>query len=270
MQVRIWFAAAALIASIAVFAQSTASRPSFTEFEVATIKPTAPDTAGRWIRMQSQHQFTARNHALRTLLAAAYNVSPKAISGGPPWVDSDRFDISARTPHEVRPTLDEQMAMLRKLLTDRFGLRFHREPRELAVYAITVARNGPKLKDSTVLPDASPEGPPPLIFVVAPQRIRLPARYATMGELASVMQRAALSRPVIDKTGLPGRYDFDLEWTPDETQFEGAFAKAADGDSTNAPGLIAAMQEQLGLKLEATKGVVDVLMIDHVEHPSEN
>jgi uncharacterized protein (TIGR03435 family) len=260
--------AALILSSTGPSAQSQSARPAFDSFEVAAIKPAAPDYQGRWIRMQTAHQFAARNHALRTLIAAAYNLSPRAISGGPTWVDSDRYDILAKTPSEVRPTLDEQMSMLRKLLADRFKLTFHREPKELAIYALTVARNGPKLKDSTVPPDASPEGPPPLIFVLSPHLARLPGRNATMAELASVMQRAALDHPVLDKTGLSGRYDFDLEWTPDETQFSGVLGRSPD-DSAK-PGLFAAIHQQLGLRLESTKGLVDVLVIDHAERPSEN
>ncbi len=98
------------------------------EFEVATIKPTHPDwTKGRFIRMQTAHEFVARNHALKTLIAAAYNVSPRAIFGGPEWLESEHFDILAKTPGEVRPSLDDQMAMLRKLLAERFKLEFRRE-----------------------------------------------------------------------------------------------------------------------------------------------
>jgi uncharacterized protein (TIGR03435 family) len=160
------------------------------------------------------------------------------------------------------------MAMLRKLLSDRFHLTFHREPKEMRAYALTIAKGGPKLKESTMSTDASPEGPPPLIFVVSPQLVRLPGRSATMSELASVMQRAALDDPVLDQTGLTGRYDFDLEFTPDEAVFGGAIGKGTD--DSNKPGLFAAMQQQLGLKLEATRGLVDVLVIDHVERPSEN
>jgi uncharacterized protein (TIGR03435 family) len=246
-----------------------AQRPEFSEFEVASIKPTPSDwRGGRWIRMQSVHQFAARNHTLKTLLAAAFNVSPQAISGGPSWVNSDHYDILAKTPGEALPNLNEQMAMLRKLLTDRFSLTFHREPRELPIFAITIAKGGSKLKESTVAPDAPPEGPPPLIFVVAPDLIRLPGRSATIAELASVMQRVALDRPVVDRTGLSARYDFDLEWTPDETQFGGAFPGSTDASAK--PGLFAAVQQQLGLRLDATKGPVDVLVIDHVEHPSAN
>src|ERR1035438_361423 len=202
--------AAFVVVAGGMFAQSTATRPGFAEFEVASIKPTPPGAAGRWIRMQGAHEFTAKNHALKTLIAAAYNLNPNAISGGPAWVDSDRYDIVAKVPGEIRPNLDEQMLMLRKLLADRFQLTFHREPRELHIYALTIAKGGPKLKESTVSPDASPEGPPPLVFVVSPQLVRLPGRNATMADLASVMQRAALDYPVLDQTGLSARYDFDL------------------------------------------------------------
>ncbi len=251
-----------------MFAQSTAIRPSFAEFEVASIKPTPPGAGGRWIRMQSTHEFTAKNHALKTLVAAAYNLSPSAISGGPAWVDSDRYDIVAKAPGEVRPNLDEQMSMLRKLLVDRFQLTFHREQKNLHVYALTIAKGGPKLKESTVSPDASPEGPPPLIFVVSPQLVRLPGRNATMAELASVMQRAALEYPVLDKPGLSARYDFDLEFTPDETVFGGTLGTGSDDFAK--PALLAAISQQLGLRLEATRGPVEALVIDHVERPSEN
>ncbi len=250
-----------------VFGQSV-PRPTFEEFEVATLKPTPPDAGGRWIRMLSTNEFAAKNHALQTLIAAAYNLSPRAISGGPGWVGSDRYDIVARTPGGIRPNLDEQMFMLRRLLSDRFHLTFHREQRELRAYALTIAKGGPKLKESTVSPDALPQGPPALVFVLSPQLVRLPGRNATMAELASVMQRAALDLPVLDKTGLTAKYDFDLQFTPDETVFGGAAGKGADDSSQ--PGLFAAIQQQLGLKLEATRGLVEVLVIDHVERPSEN
>jgi uncharacterized protein (TIGR03435 family) len=218
--------------------------------------------------MLSTSEFAAKNHALKTVIAAAYDLSPRAISGGPTWVDSDRYDIVARTPGGVRPNLNEQMSMLRTLLSDRFHLALHREQKELRAYALTIAKGGPKLKESTVSGDASPQGPPPLISVVSPQLVRLPGRYATMAELASVMQRAVLDDPVVDKTGLTARYDFDLEFTPDESLFGGALGKGAD-DSAK-PGLFAAIQQQLGLRLEATRGLVSLLIIDHVEHPSEN
>ncbi len=261
-----------IVAAGGMFAQSPPPRPAFDSFEVAAVKPTAPDwTRGRFIRMESANRFIAKNHALRTLIAAAYNLSPRAISGGPAWIDSAHYDILAKTPGEVRPNLDEQMSMLRRLLSDRFKLTFHREPKELSIYVLTVAKNGSKLKESAVSPDAPPQGPPPLLFVVSPQIVRLPGRNAAMSELASVMQRAALDRPVVDKTGLSGKYDFDLEFTPDDSLFGGMLARPGEHpDDSTKPGLFAAIQQQLGLRLEAAKGPVELLVIDRVERPSEN
>jgi uncharacterized protein (TIGR03435 family) len=256
------------LSASALFAQSTPPRRAFEEFEVATIKPAAPDLPGRYIRMQTAHQLEARNHTVRTLIAAAFNVSPQAISGCPAWAESDHYQILAKTPGEAKPNLDEQMAMLRRLLADRFQLKFHRETRELPIYALTVARSGSKLKESTLVPENIPQGPQPLIFVISPQGSSLPARYATMAEFASVLQRTVMKRPVVDQTGLSGRYDFDLKWLPDETQFE--FKGPWEGGNSDWPDLSTALQQQLGLKLEATRGPVSVFIIDGVEHPSEN
>lgn len=217
--------------------------------------------------MQSADRFQAHNHAVRTLIAAAYDLNPQAISGGPAWVDSEHFDVLAKTPGAVRPNLDEQMAMLRDLLKDRFKLSFHREPKQLSIYALSVAKGGAKLKESTVMPDATPEGPPPLVFVLSPMVVRLPARYATVSEFASVLQRSPLDRPVVDRTGLSGRYDFDLEFAPDERLWAGILPRPENSD---LPDLFKAVQEQLGLQLEATKGQVDALIIDRIERPSEN
>jgi uncharacterized protein (TIGR03435 family) len=238
------------------------------EFEVASIKKADPEARGRYIRMQTAHQFLAYNHALKTLIAAAYDVSPQAISGGPSWVETERYEILAKAPGDARPNLNQQMAMLRALLADRFKLTIHRERKEMSVYALTVAKGGSKLKASTVSPDATPEGPPALAFVVTPAALRLPARYASMDEFASLLQRSALERPVVDQTGLTGRYDFDLEFAVDETLFGGALGKGLDNPT--APGLFAALQEQLGLKLEATRGPVSAIVIDHAERASEN
>ena len=258
-----------IIAAAGMFAQSPATRPAFDSFEVATIKPSAQDSRGRYIRMQSAHRFFAKDYSLKALVGAAYNLTPQAISGGPAWIESDRYDILAGTPGEIRPTLDEQMSMLRNLLADRFKLTFHREQKELSLYALLVAKGGSKLKESSAPPDALPE----TVSVVYPEsgggvRIVMPARNATMAQLASIMNRAILDRPVVDKTGLTGRYDFDLEWTPDETQFGGNLP-AGTPEHPKAD-LYAAIQQQLGLRLEATRGPIEALVIDRVQRPSEN
>lgn len=255
------------LAANAVYAQAPASRPVFDAFEVATIKPTAPDwTGGRYMRMQTAHQFEARGYSLRVILSATYNLTPKAVTGGPAWVDSDLYDIHAEAPGDVRPTLEEQMSMLRRLLAERFNLTIHREQKEFAIYALTVAKSGPKLTPSS--PVTSPEGAPPLVFFLSPGEARLPARDATIGELAWMMQRSAVDRPVVDRTGLSGRYDFELEFTPDETLFGGNVPKGNVDDPK--PDLFSAMQQQLGLRLEATRGPIEALVIDRAERPTEN
>jgi len=248
-----------------VLAQPTAQRPKFDAFEAATIKPVDPDAkAGRYIVMQGTHRFVEKAYTLKLLIAAAYDLNPRTISGGPGWIESDHYDIVAVTPGEIRPTHDEQMSMLRDLLTERFKLTFHREEKVFSIYELQVAKGGPKLKAST----APPDDPPALISTVYPQRIVMPARNVTMSDLTRLMQRAILDRPVVDKTGLSGRYDFDLEWAPDETQFGGEVPPAS-AEAQAAP-LFSAIQQQLGLRLEATKGPVQALVVDRAERPSAN
>ena len=249
------FVAALSIATAALLAQS---------FEVATIKPTEPDwKGGRYMTMKGA-QFAAKNFTLRYLIASAYDLSLGAVSGGPSWIDDDHYDILAKTPGDVKPSPEEQMSMLRQLIGDRFQLSFHREPKQFSIYVLSISKGGPKLRE----PTPSPNGPQPLIFSIAPNAVKLPAREATVAELASVMQRAVLDRPIVDKAGLSGRYDFDLEWTPEETQFNN-LGLHGTAESTK-PDLFAAIQQQLGLRLEATRGPIEAMVIDKIERPSPN
>jgi uncharacterized protein (TIGR03435 family) len=214
--------------------------------------------------MQGNNRFVEKAYTLKLLIAAAYDLNPRTISGGPSWIESDHYDIVAVTPGDVRPTRQEQMSMLRSLLTDRFKLTFHREPREFSIYQLEIAKSGSKLKESAT-PDAPPTVGPGVVY---PQRIVLPARNATMADFASLLQRAILDRPVVDKTGLSARYDFDLEWAPDETQF-GGDVPSASAEAPSAP-LFSAVQQQLGLRLVPTRGLVDALIVDKAERPSAN
>jgi uncharacterized protein (TIGR03435 family) len=240
-------------------------RPKFDQFEVATIKPVEYDPkGGRYVVIQGNSRFVCKDYTLKLMIAAAYELNPAEVTGGPAWLDSDHFDIAAVTPGEVRPTHDEQMGMLRSLLADRFKLTFHREAKEFSIYELTVAKNGPKLKPSA----SAPDDPPQVISTVYPHRMLMPARNVAMSDFVSVLQRAILDRPVVDKTGLKGRFDFDLEWAPDETQFGGAIPAAPD-DAPSAP-LFTAIQQQLGLKLTATRGPLQVLVVDNANHPSAN
>lgn len=250
-------AALAIVAGVALAQSST--------FEVATVKPPPPGwDGGAYITMKSANRFEVKNHSVKLLIAAAYSLNPKAISGGPEWMETDRYDIVAKTPGETRPDLDVQMAMLRALLGDRFNLAFHREEKDLAIYALTVAKNGPKLKEST----AAPTEPLPLTARVFPDHVSLPGRNSTVQQLAWVMQRAIVDRPVVDRTGLSGHYDFDLEWTADDTQF-GGIIRGTPSQPVR-PDLFAALQEELGLRLEATRGPVETLVVDRLERPEAN
>jgi len=257
--------AALILSASGVFAQAPAPRPTSETFEVATIKPVeSSEKSSRFIKMEGPHRFIEKDYTLKLLIAAAYDLNPRTISGGPAWIGSDHYDIVALTPGDAQPSRDKQMLMLRSLLTDRFKLTFHREQKEFSIYELNVAKSGPKLKKSAEPPDTAPA----LISTVYPQRILLPARNTTMGEFVSLLQRAVLDRPVVDKTGLSGKYDFDLEWAPDETQFGGEVA-AASADAPSAP-FFTAIQQQLGLKLEATRGPVAALIVDNAERPSAN
>lgn len=258
-----------ILAATASVAQSpaprSAPRPKFDSFEVTTIKPATSDAkGGRYIIMQGTDRFVEKYYTLKLLIAAAYDLNPRTISGGPGWVESDHYDILAITPGNARPTHDEQMSMLRSLLTDRFNLTFHREQKVFSIYELKLASSGPKLKAAV----EGPDDPSALVSTVYPDRIMLPARNASMTDFTSLLQRAVLDRPVVNKTGLAGRYDFDLTWAPDETQFGGA-VPIAPSDAPSPP-LFTAMRDQLGLNLVATRGPVDALVIDSAERPSAN
>jgi uncharacterized protein (TIGR03435 family) len=178
--------------------------------------------------------------------------------------------VIAGTPGDLRPTYDDQMRMLRKLLNDRFDLKFHREKKEFAIDELTVAKSGAKLKPSSAPPD-EPYNVTTTLYPAASGGIDhavLPAHNITIQQFASVLQRAILDRPVVDNTQLTGRYDFELEWTPDASNFGGTLPPGPPDSSK--PSLFTAIQQQLGLRLEATRGLIDTLVIDGLARPSDN
>ena len=238
------------------------SREPFVAFEVATVKPVdAGVKSGRMFRMDGTHRWIATNFTLDALIALAYDLNPRTISGGPGWLNTQHFVIEAVTPGAVQPTRLEQMRMLRALLEERFALKFHREPKELSIYELTVAKGGPKLRLA-----AKPNDPPQIVGVVYPDRIEVPARSVTMDDFVAMLQRATLDRPTVNRTGLTGKYDFDLKFAQDETVYGGELPPApADADS---PHVFEAVQEQLGLKLTAVKGMVSAMVVDSAEKPA--
>jgi uncharacterized protein (TIGR03435 family) len=249
-----------MVATLGMGAQ-TAARPTFDAFEVATVKPVDPgERAGRMFRMDGDHRWVATNFTLQALLALAYDMNPRTISGGPGWIATQHFDIEAVTPGDVRPTRLEQMQMLRALLVERFGLKFHRQEKEFPIYALSVAKGGPKLT-----PAAKPDDPLQLYGVVYPGKMEVPAKSVTMDDFVAMLQRATLDKPTVNRTGLTGKYDFDLTWAQDQSQYGGEVPAASD--NSQSPPLFTAMQEQLGLKLEAARGMVSAMVVDDAVKP---
>ena len=234
-------------------------------YEVATIKPSPPDEQGRGFTLQGRH-LVARNFTVEGLITLAYNLHPTQVTGGPAWLTTDHYDLDVLPDHEGLPSLEQARGIVRKLLTDRFALKFHYDTKDLSVYVLTVTKTGPKFSKSSSDPSSPPGlgGPPGRLFV----------RNANMEEVAMIMQ-GTLDRPVVDQTGLKDRYDFQLKWTPDESQYGGRVPPPNSGDNGAAaadapPPLFTAIQEQLGLKLDAMKAPAKVMVIDSVQKPSAN
>jgi len=213
--------------------------------------------------------FVATNVDLTTLLMNAYNIRRDLMSGLPGWANSTSFDVNAKVSDpDIAAMKDlprgQRQAMLVTLLQDRFHLRAHIEVKTLPVYDLVIAKGGSKLKENAALPTESsdpnngPSKPKPGSMMVSNSQMTA-VGIATSNLAANLAFH--VERNVIDKTGLTGKYDFTLKWRPDNAD--------ATTDN-NAPDLFTALQEQLGLKLEPSKGPVDTLVIDHIERPSEN
>jgi uncharacterized protein (TIGR03435 family) len=236
-------------------------------FEVATIKPSKPGAQGKAFFFRAGH-FMTSNTDLNDLIAFAYGLHPKQIVDAPAWFGTDLFDIEAKPDREGRPSVKQERAMTQKLLEERFQLKFHHDKQELSVYVISVAGGGAKMTKSTSAATESPTG-------VYRELGDLTVRNQTMGDFATWMQSGVMDRPVVDQTGLTDRYDFQLKWTPDESQFAafrgvGAVVPPPSDNATAPPALYTAITEQLGLKMAPGKVPVDVIVIDHIEKPSAN
>jgi uncharacterized protein (TIGR03435 family) len=232
-------------------------------FEVATIILGPPGPRNKGIRIIGR-RLSGGNLTVNDLISFSYGVQAKQISGGPPWLTSESFDVLAQPDGDGQPSNHQWKVMVQKLLADRFKFAFHREKQKLSVYTLVVGNGGPKLAPSA----DDPNGFPNFVFRLG----SLDARNADMADFAGLMQEALMDRPVVDQTGLKGKFDFMLNWTPDEFQLgtRGLRPSTQTDSDKAAPGLYEAMQEQLGLKFESTRAPADVLVIDHVEEPSEN
>jgi uncharacterized protein (TIGR03435 family) len=229
--------------------------------EVATIKLSPPGIQGRGIGVRGE-TVTVTNYSVLNAITFAYDVHERQISGAPAWISTDRFEIVIKPSTPGQPNGRQLRRLLQKVLAERFQLAFHNEKRELSVYAIT-----PPADATHKMTPAGPGSNLPTLRY--PRAGLLPARNATMTELAQSLQTAVLDRPVINQTKIEGRFDFTLDWMPDESQFA-SFGAPQQLPDTGKPNIYEAFREQLGLKLEATRAPADIIVIDKVEKPSEN
>jgi uncharacterized protein (TIGR03435 family) len=244
-------------------------------FSVATIKPSDPDAQSnqRVVSMSglqyrtdaAGRSFTVRSSTLTDMIAWAYHMHRSQVAGWPKWADEEKFDIAAVQDGEGRPSNAQWRVMMQKLLVERFQLTFHHETRELAVYELTAGNGADKLANS----------PPGEIGVelnsIGPGGIARTWTNTTMSDFVSYDLQAYLGdKPVLDKTGLTDKYDFKLVFAPMPGSDEAKFMGSPKQDDIPAVDLFTALQKQLGLKLKAVKTMADVLVIDHIERPSEN
>ncbi len=279
-----------LMHSAPMHAQSQAeSTPlNLPKFDVVSIKPSKAFNGMMGIMLRPDG-INITGTPAQMMIRQAFGVEDDRIIGAPGWVKSDRFDVEAKVaPEDVeafRKVLpDERSAMMLPVLEDRFHLKYHHEMRELPMYALVIAKGGPKLKQSSLtdtpemkgpVKDGAPPMPPGPGNGAPPQRRlmmmgmgNMEAQGSPLSHLAHVLS-SILGHTVEDKTGLKGNYDFTLHWTPDDAPPMGA-ADNGQPAADAPPPIFTAVQEQLGLKLDSIKGKVDVIVIDHIEQPSPN
>ncbi len=263
-----WFVATLL--AVAFCAQSQTSDKDPLTFEVASVKPavaSCPPACGLVRPLPGNTTYHAEGAVLRSLMTIAYSVTDRQISGGPSWMNSDRFDIDAKA---ARPrNIDDLHTMLQHLLEERFHLQVRHESREEPVWALVVNKGGSKM------PVHDPEDKD--YAPIGGQMARasdgsicpgLAGHNVTMNYFAFFLSRG-MDRKVIDRTNLPDHYDVKLQYMPDGAKFGGPDG-GAPTISPDCSDIFSALPRQLGLKLESAKGPVDFLVVEHVEKPTEN
>jgi uncharacterized protein (TIGR03435 family) len=246
-----------LILCSAVLAAQVTAPPAF---EVASIKPSKPGTpgAGGLDDGPRGNRFTTRSVAVRRLMMRAYEIADWQITGGPKWLDSDRYDIDAKPAHPARR--EEINLMLRTLLADRFKLMMHRETEERRLFELQRGSAGSKL----TLNDREPDGQQDVGFAGQGHVV---FRNVGMPRLA-VFLSVQTGHAVVDRTGLTGRYDFKLDFRPTRVASDHILDESQLNDPSR-PGIVTAVREQLGLTLVTRKGSVEIFHIDHLQRPTD-
>lgn len=229
-------------------------------FDVASVRPQAPEDRGFLVRPPNRGQFTANGAVAKLLVMIAYDVQESQIVGGPSWLGTEKWDIQAKSETD-KHNVEETHLMLQRLLADRFGLRLHRSTEQLPVYVLTINKGGLKFKASQATVMNLQAGPNSIIM-----------QGATIDRLIGVLA-TALGRPVVDRTGLTGSYDLTVQWD-DAPVRNGGFPGTANPPGTAAGiergSIFTALPDQLGLRLDAQRAPVDVLVIDEITRPAAN
>jgi uncharacterized protein (TIGR03435 family) len=225
-------------------------------FDVASIRPQAPEDARFYIRLPAKGRFTAMGSTAKLLMIIAFDVQESQIAGGPGWLATEKWDIEARTDDGVEHSAEDTQRMLQNLLAQRFALRLHRATEQRPVYALTIAKGGPKFKVSDR------------------ERTNIGIAGKSMdiqrGSIAAITRilASALGRPVVDRTGLTELYDLSLKW--DDAPIPEVLGREASAPGNESGVIFTAIQEQLGLRLEPQRAPVEVIVIDRIERPSGN
>ena len=231
------------------------------EFDVASIKPhKGGDDGNVGIQISPGGLFRANNVPLKEMLQIAYDLRPGQLAGAPKWVDSERYDIEAKMAEPPAPGPDGLRPYMQSLLEKRFQLKSHREMREMQSYQLVQAKGGSKVKES----DPAARGP-----MIRMGRDQLSMSKVNMDQLSVQLSRA-VGASVSNQTGLTAQYDMELKFTPEASAGPGHEGQGAPTPGGDGPSIFTAVQEQLGLKLEAKKGPVSVFVIDKIEKPEEN
>ena len=226
------------------------------DWEVATVRPSDPNEQVQDVRTLGRHVLIHRQ-TVEAMLRMGYGLEKSQIANAPEWVKTEEFDADGLADVEGLPSVQQLQSLMRKLLAERFGLKAHKEQREMGVFALTLAKDGPKLAPAKGDRFAGGQQ-----NARAGEGIRtLAFKDTSMADFAAMLLEN-VDRPIVDRTGLKGAYDFTLKYTYDES------LTPADGSAP--PGLFTAIQEQMGLKLEPVKAMTDVLVIDKVERPGAN
>ena len=225
-------------------------------WEVVTVRPGDPNDQNNKFDVIGRH-LIVENHTVEIMLMFGYNLQKSQLAGLPEWAKTERWNVDGVSDVDGQPDVRQFQGLIRKLLKDRFGLKEHMEQREMPVFALTVAKDGPKLTPS----QGDPNGLPRQQVNGGSGERRMEFTNTSMKDLTLLML-LEVDRPIVDRTGLKGKYDFKLSYTNDESR--------APTDGSAPPGLFTAIQEQDGLKLERVKAKADVLVVDAITRPSAN